>query len=134
VKDDRLYLIHVLECIERIEQYTEEGREAFLADTKTQDAVLRNMHTLSESTQRLSDLLKAEHPGVDWRSISGFRNIVVHDYLGVDLKQMWQIREKDIPDLKAEIRKMAAEAGLELPHLKCQENAAPETDGSRPDE
>ena len=75
MKDDRVYLIHVLECIEQIEHYTEDGAEAFFSDTKTQDAVLRNLPTLSESTQRLSLRLKSAHPEVDWRGISGFRNI-----------------------------------------------------------
>ena len=55
MKDDRLYLIHVHESITRIEEYTAEGREAFFADTRTQDAVLRNLQTLAESTQRLSE-------------------------------------------------------------------------------
>jgi uncharacterized protein with HEPN domain len=58
VKDERLYLIHIRECIARIEQYTAEGREAFFADTKTQDAVLRNLQTLAASSQRLSEELK----------------------------------------------------------------------------
>jgi hypothetical protein len=49
LKDDRVYLIHIFECIERIEQYTEGGSKFFFSDTKTQDAVLRNLHTLSES-------------------------------------------------------------------------------------
>jgi uncharacterized protein with HEPN domain len=71
LKDDRLYLIHILECIARIEQYTSEGREFFLVDTKTQDAVLRNLQTLTESTQRLSAEFGAAHPEVDWRGISG---------------------------------------------------------------
>lgn len=52
MKDDRLYLIHIKEAIERIEEYTQEGKEVFLDDRKTQDAVLRNLHTLAESTQR----------------------------------------------------------------------------------
>ena len=50
MKDDRLYLIHIFECLSRIEQYTREGKEAFMGDTKTQDAVLRNLQTLAEST------------------------------------------------------------------------------------
>jgi uncharacterized protein with HEPN domain len=83
VKDERLYLIHICECIARIEGYTAEGREAFLADTKTQDAVLRNLQTLAESSQRLSAELKAAQPDVDWRGIRGLRNILVHDYLGI---------------------------------------------------
>ena len=61
MKDDRLYLIYIGECIHYIEQYTAEGRGAFFADRKTQDAVLRNLHTLSESVQRLSDTLRAQH-------------------------------------------------------------------------
>ena len=61
MKDDRLYLIHVRECIERIEQYALGGKDAFFTDAKTQDAVLRVLQTLAESTQRISDALKASH-------------------------------------------------------------------------
>jgi uncharacterized protein with HEPN domain len=114
VKDDRLYLIHIRECIERIEQYTEDGAEAFFSDTKTQDAVLRNLHTLSESTQRLSLHLKSAHPEVDWRGISGFRNILVHDYLGVNLVRVWEVVERDLQDMKAKILDIMLELGLEL--------------------
>jgi len=60
VKDDRLYLIHICECIGRIERYTVEGKETFLRDEKTQDAVLHNLQTLAESTQRLSDAAKGQ--------------------------------------------------------------------------
>lgn len=72
MKDDRLYLIHITECIERIMRYTALGGETFFSDTLIQDAVLRNLHTLSESTQRLSDALKAEHPEVNWTSIAAY--------------------------------------------------------------
>jgi uncharacterized protein with HEPN domain len=106
VRDDRLYLIHVTECIERIERYTAPGRDAFLSDTLIQDAVLRNLHTLSESTQRLSNAMKDQHPAVDWTSIAAFRNVVVHDYLGIDLPRVWDIVERDLPDLKRAISTM----------------------------
>jgi uncharacterized protein with HEPN domain len=100
LRDDRLYLIHIAECIERIERYTAPGHGAFLSDTMIQDAVLRNLHTLSESTQRLSGALKDQHPEVDWTSIAAFRNVVVHDYLGIDLPRIWDIVERDLPTLK----------------------------------
>ena len=87
---DRRYLEYVLSRIERIGRYTQGGRGAFLDDDKTQDAVLRNLHTLAESTQRASDDLEARHPEVDWRAIAGFRNVVVHDYLGMDPEQVWR--------------------------------------------
>ena len=103
MRDDRLYLIHITECIERIERYTVPGDEAFFSDTMIQDAVLRNLLTLSESTQRLSDALKVQHPEVDWASIAAFRNVVVHDYLGIDLPRVWDIVECDLPNLKRAI-------------------------------
>ncbi len=110
MKDDRLYLIHISECIGRIERYASGGRAEFMASTLIQDAVLRNLHTLAESTRNLSDRLKEGHKEIDWRGISGFRNIVVHDYLGVDLAYCWQIVERDIPYLKGAITSMLAEA------------------------
>lgn len=89
MKDDRLYLIHIQEAIARIEEYTQEGKEYFMEDRKTQDAVLRNLHTLSESSQRISNNLKEQYPQVDWRILSAFRNVVVHDYLGISLNRVW---------------------------------------------
>lgn len=109
MKDDRLYLIHVRECIERIEQYTLGGKDTFFTDVKTQDAVLRVLQTLAESTQRISDALKASHPEVDWRNISAFRNVVVHGYLSIDLQRIWDIVESDLPDLKAKIEAISLE-------------------------
>jgi uncharacterized protein with HEPN domain len=71
-----------------------------------QDAVLRSLHILSESTQRQSDALKDQHPEIDWASIAAFRHVVVHDYLGVDLPRIWDIVERDLPDLKSAIGAM----------------------------
>lgn len=106
MKDDRLYLVHILECIERIEEYVADGEVAFSKDRKTQDAVLRNLHTLSESTQRLSDDIKNRHPKTDWKAIAGFRNVIVHDYLGVNLRRVWEIVCEYLPPLKAEVELM----------------------------
>lgn len=102
-----------MECLERIRQYTVDGQAAFFADVKTQDAVIRNLQTLAESTKRLSEPLKAGRPEVDWRNIAGFRNVVVHDYLGIDLKQVWQIVEQDLPSLETSIRALLG--GLDEP-------------------
>jgi uncharacterized protein with HEPN domain len=88
---DALYLAHVLECIRRIEENTASGYEAFMASHVLQDAALRNLQTLSEATQRLSPELKARHPGIPWREIAAFRNVLVHNYLGIDLKAVWTV-------------------------------------------
>jgi uncharacterized protein with HEPN domain len=103
VKDDRLYLLHIKESLERIEEYVAEGKDAFFNDRKTQDAVLRNLQTLAESSQRLSEPLKASRPDIDWRGIAGLRNILVHDYLGVSLPRVWEIVEMFLPELKAAV-------------------------------
>ncbi len=107
--DDRLYLLYIIECIKRIQQYTADGRETFRADTMRQDAVLRNLHTLAESTQRLSLDLSASRPDVDWRSIGAFRNVVVHNYLSINLNLIWDIIERDLPGLKCKVEEILNE-------------------------
>jgi len=111
VRDDRLYLIHIGECIARIEAYTAEGKAAFLSDGKTQDAVIRKLQVLAESTQRLSGELKAGHPEVNWRGMAAFRNVVVHGYLGIDLERIWDIVERDLPRLRAQVSAMLEAEG-----------------------
>ncbi|NTV15359.1 MAG: DUF86 domain-containing protein [Desulfobulbaceae bacterium] len=101
MKDDGLYRIHIQECIARIESYTKGIEfERFSKSPMVQDAVLRNLQILAESTQRLSEDFKKSHPAVDWRKISGLRNILVHDYLGIDLETVWNILARDLPGLQ----------------------------------
>jgi uncharacterized protein with HEPN domain len=99
VKDDRLYLNHILECAGKVKEYVKDGREKFLASQVIQDAVLRNLQIMTESCQRLSDGLKDRHPEVDWRGLTGFRNILVHDYLGIDLEIVWALVEQKLSGL-----------------------------------
>jgi uncharacterized protein with HEPN domain len=100
-------LIHIAECIERIESYTQGMTEdAFLASSLVQDAVIRNLQTLAESTQRLSTRAKESRPGIEWYKIAGLRNALVHDYLGVDLKKVWNILRNDLSVLKRAVSEM----------------------------
>lgn len=110
MKDDRLYLDHVLNCINRINRYCEDGERAFRESDLIQDAVLRNLQTLAESTQRIGDRLKALHPEVDWRAIAGFRNVLVHDYLGINLARVWEIVSVHLPALESQMRVIRHEA------------------------
>jgi uncharacterized protein with HEPN domain len=110
MKDDKLYLIHIRECIERVEGYVESGGErTFLASTLIQDAVLRNLQVMAESTQRLSDALRSAHSEIDWRQISGFRNVLVHNYLNVEPDRVWLVIEQDLPVLKRAVDVMLEE-------------------------
>jgi uncharacterized protein with HEPN domain len=100
VKDDSVYLKHILQCIERIAEDTRAGRDFFLSSHLHQDAVLRNLQILSESTQYLSLALKAQHPEIDWKRIAAFRNLLVHDYLGIDMERIWEIVQRDLGELR----------------------------------
>lgn len=109
MKDDQLYLIHISECIERIEAYVSGiDKRAFMASSLVQDAVIRNLQIMAESTWRVSDRLKEAQPKIDWHKIAGFRNILVHDYLGVDTERVWNIIENEIPVLKKAVHEMMA--------------------------
>jgi uncharacterized protein with HEPN domain len=101
MKDDRLYLIHITESITRIESYTA-GLDfaGFMQSTLVQDAVIRNLQVLAESTQRLSGEFKAQHAEIEWYQIAGMRNILVHDYLGIDLETIWAVVTTKLPQLK----------------------------------
>lgn len=109
MKDDRLYLIHMRECGDRIEQYVLGSRDTFMHSTLIQDAVLRNLQTLGQSAGRLSDTLRDAHPEVNWRGIIGLRNILVHDYLGISLVRIWEIVEHDLPELRRKVEALIPE-------------------------
>jgi uncharacterized protein with HEPN domain len=101
VHDDRVYLEHILDCAERIRNYTGGGKLEFMGSVLVQDAVLRRLQTMAESIQRLSDGLKAEALEVDWRALSVFRNVLVYDYLGgIDLEHVWDAVEIYLPGWK----------------------------------
>jgi uncharacterized protein with HEPN domain len=106
MRDDTIYLRHILECIRRIEVNIAGGREQFMASHKLQDAVLGNLQTMTESIQRLSNTLKAAQPDVEWRRIIAFRDVLVHDYLGIDLERVWEIIQRDVPGFKRAIAAM----------------------------
>ncbi|NQS79233.1 MAG: DUF86 domain-containing protein [Methanoculleus bourgensis] len=113
MKGATLYLLHIRECTDRIARYTRDGKEAFLADEMIQDAVLRNLQVLAESTQRLDGDLKANHPEIDWHGISGFRNILVHQYLSVNPLRVWNVIEQYLPLLAGTVARMLEEIGDE---------------------
>lgn len=108
---DRVLLAHMLDCLARIHEYTNGERARFDASRLVQDAVIRNLQTLAESSQRLSSEVKATEPQIPWRELAGFRNVIVHGYLGVDLPAVWLVVEQDLPALAAAVSRMIARAG-----------------------
>ena len=100
MKNNKLYLLHILECISRIEKYCADDSESFMNSKLLQDAVLRNLQTIGQSSINLSEDIKKDHPEIDWRAINSLRNVLVRNYLGIDMKYIWDVIEQDIPDLK----------------------------------
>ncbi|MEA1888238.1 MAG: DUF86 domain-containing protein [Pseudomonadota bacterium] len=98
-KDNSVYIDHMLDCILRIDEYVE-SKEHFYSSRLVQDAVVRNLQVMSESSQRLSEDTKQLYPEIPWKQISGFRNILVHDNLGVDLDVIWSVVEQELPRLQ----------------------------------
>jgi uncharacterized protein with HEPN domain len=101
----RLYATHILECIEKIHTIQKRGNIA--EDVILYDATLRNLQTLSESTLHLPKDLIQEYTTVPWKQISGFRNILVHDYLGeIDPITIQKVINDHLPTLEAVIKSM----------------------------
>ena len=97
---NQIYIEHMLESLDRIEQYVSGGREEFMTSDMIQDAVVRNLQTMTESSQRLSDDFKQRHAEIDWRAMVGFRNVITHNYLGLDLDLIWETIKKELPALR----------------------------------
>jgi len=113
VKHPQVYLRHILECIDAVQQYVGDDREAFLGNPMARDAVLRQLQVMAESSQRVPEELKSTHPDVEWRALAAFRNVLVHNYLGVDVEQALIAYEQNVPVLRAAVEHLLAELGDE---------------------
>lgn len=102
-KDPRVYLAHIVERIDRIIQFTIPGEEAFLGDCKTQDAVLRNLEVIGEAAKRIHDDFRKANPVIPWRSLAALRDVIIHQYEGVSMPDVWQVVETHLPQLRASI-------------------------------
>jgi uncharacterized protein with HEPN domain len=121
-RDPRVYLVHILECANRIEQYLGQDREAFLRNTMVQDAVIRNFEVIGETAKRIPEQFRGVHAEIPWRLMAGFRDVLIHDYEGVDLERVWHIAKEDLPAVKTAISQI-------LPSLEqLEREIAEETD------
>jgi uncharacterized protein with HEPN domain len=104
MRTDRLRLLDAIEQIELIVTFSERGREAFFADLLVQSAVLHRLALLGEACRGLSSVVRSAHPEIPWPQIIAFRNVVIHEYFGVDLDLVWTIVAEHIPTLGPQIQ------------------------------
>lgn len=110
MRDDKVYLQHIGESIDLIEQCLAGAdgtldQPLFYEDRRPQDAVVRRLETLADAASHLSDALAARHPEIPWRQISDFRNVLAHGYADIRLDRVWGVIVADLPTLKAVIHK-----------------------------
>ena len=106
MKDASAYLKHIREAIAKIERYTKTGRAEFMDDTMIQDSVIRNLEIIGEAARNLPLELRKAHPEVPWRSVMGMRNVLIHEYFGVDLDTVWKVVAQRLPVLKKHVSAM----------------------------
>ena len=101
MKDDSIYIDHILNSINRILDYTAgKDRESFEDELVTQDAVVRQLEIIGEATKRVSRDFRSNHPDIPWSDMAGMRDVLIHDYIDVDFGVVWKTASEDIPRLK----------------------------------
>lgn len=106
MRSDLERLKDVLEAIERIEKYTSNNQRSFFSDELIQTWVLHHLQIIGEAIARITPDLMEQYTEIPWRKIIGMRNILVHDYFGIDADVVWNVVENDLPNLKTWIHKI----------------------------
>lgn len=104
MRDDRYRLLDILEAIEQVERYAALGRTAFENQELVQTWVIHHIQIAGEAASKLSDIFRQKHPEIPWAQMAAMRNILVHEYFGVDLEEIWRTVEHDLPELKRRIQ------------------------------
>ena len=106
-RGDREFLNDILEAIHRADMYVAGmSYVEFLADLKTQDAVIRTLEIIGEATKRLSSELRTHHPAVPWKNMAGLRDKLIHDYFGVNFDIVWQIVHDELPSVAIQVEQI----------------------------
>lgn len=109
-KDNTVYLKHILDAIDKIDKYLKgQDLTSFLQDTLVQDGIVRQIEIIGEATRHISPPLLDQYPEIPWQDIIGMRHKLIHDYMGIDLKAVWDTAIDDIPVFKSQTEKVLKE-------------------------
>jgi uncharacterized protein with HEPN domain len=104
-KNDTIFLVHILDSIEKIEKYISGvSRSSFNNDTLVQDGIIRQLEVIGEAVKNISSAIRDVNDHIPWQDIAGMRDKLIHHYFGVDIDQIWETVKGDIPILKASIQ------------------------------
>lgn len=104
MKNDLVYLRHIADAITDIDKYTVGGKSEFYATKMIQDAVIRNLEIIGEAVKNISPATREQNPDIPWKQIAGLRDILIHQYFGVDLDSVWLVVENRLPILSERIQ------------------------------
>ncbi len=108
MRSDLLWLHDILMAVNKIKQYTDQSKDEFYDSELVQVWVIYHLQIIGEAANKLSKNLKKKYPNIPWAEITGLRNIIVHEYFGVDLDEIWGTVEHDLPTLEFGISKILA--------------------------
>jgi len=106
LKKDEVRLRHMLDAVKQIEMYVAIGRDEFMSNVHWQDAVVRRLEIIGEATKNVSSDIRDRFPDIQWRRIAGLRDVLIHDYMHVNLNIIWNITQNELPELKQQLEEI----------------------------
>ena len=115
MKSDKIYIYDMLEAASWVLKHTSGGKEEFLNDRKTRDAVIRNFEVIGEAVKHVSTQTREAYPNVSWKEAAGLRDVLIHEYARIDFNLLWDIIQHSVPKLKDQLEIIATEWEIPRP-------------------